>query len=160
MPAHKPFCRALYRQQVTCALRWERHHRSLWDSFGHFPKTTLCNSPSTHWGTFQSFYLVFSVEVVVENAKVFPSVAASVGSTNEVFYYQSNVDERYFVAREKSVLQQRTRIHSFFSPLFLFPGSRKATHLTYPSLSLQYIVTKFQERIRASPFATAQVNIT
>lgn len=160
MPAHKLFCRALYRQQVACALRWEGHHRSLWDSFGHFPKTTLCNSPSTHWGTFQWFYLVFSVEVVVENTKAFPSVAASVGSTNEVFYYQPNVDERYSVAREKSVLQRRTRIHSFFSPLFLFPGSRKATHLTYPSLYLQYIVTRFQERIQASPFVTVQVNIT
>lgn len=51
-----------------------------------------------------SHTLVFSVEVVVENSETFPSVAASIRSTNEVLYYQPNVDECYSVAREKGML--------------------------------------------------------
>ena len=48
--------------------------------------------------------LVFSVEVVVENSETFPSVAAPICSTNEVLYYQPNVNECYSIAREKGVL--------------------------------------------------------
>lgn len=109
----------------------------------HFPKTTPCNAPSSHQANFQRCYLVFSVEIVVENSETFPRVAAPVGSANEVLYYQPDVDERDSVAREKGMLQRRARSHSFVFVSISFSCSQKATRLTSPSNSLQHIVTKF-----------------
>ena len=41
---------------------------------------------------------MFSVEVVVEGSESFSSVAAAICSTNKVFYYQSDVNQRYLIA--------------------------------------------------------------
>lgn len=50
---------------------------------------------------------MFPVEVVVEGSEIFPSVAAAVRSTNEVLYYQSNVNQCYLIVWEKGMLKQK-----------------------------------------------------
>lgn len=50
---------------------------------------------------------MFSVEVVVQGSEFFSSVATAICSTNEVFYYQSNVNQCYSVDWEKGMLKQK-----------------------------------------------------
>lgn len=53
----------------------------------HFSKSLTPRYPIVYEGTNQWWYLVFSVEVVVEGSETFPSVAAAICSTDEVLDY-------------------------------------------------------------------------
>lgn len=64
----------------------------------HFSKSLTPRYPIVYEGTYQLWYLVFSVEVVVEGSETFSSVAAAICSTDEVLNYQSNINQCYSVA--------------------------------------------------------------
>lgn len=66
---------------------------------------------------------MFSVMVIVEGSEAFSRVAAAIRSTNEVFYYQSNVNQCYSVAWEDSVLKQK-RVMNYNFPFFFLSLAR------------------------------------
>lgn len=84
------------------------HFRSYYhlNFLSHFSKSLTPSYPLFYEGTYRVWYLMFSVEVVVERSETFSSVAAAIRSTNEVFDYQSDVDQCYSVAWEKGMLKQ------------------------------------------------------
>ena len=101
------------------------------NSLSHFSKSVTSSYPIFYKGTYQLWYLMFSVEVVVEGSETFSSVAASICSTNEVFDYQSNVNQCYPVACEKGMLKQNhvmdCNFHPFLFLLFHLLGHNQST---------------------------------
>lgn len=79
-------------------LKYSKYSKNVDAQNAHFRSYSHLNFPSHFYepsvillGSFQLCYLVFSVEIV-EGSEIFSSVAAAICSTNEVLYYQSNVN--------------------------------------------------------------------
>lgn len=84
-------------------LTYSKYSKNVDAQNARFRSSSHLNFPSHFYelslilGSFQLCYLVFSVEIV-EGSEIFSSVAAAIRSTNEVLYYQSNVNQCYSVA--------------------------------------------------------------